>query len=53
MRSGGLGGEFAKQAREGGLKAALDWRDKELGMTYRTSREAEAARTTRGEGSDG
>ena len=31
------GDEFSRRAREEGLTAALDWRDKQLGMAYRTS----------------
>ncbi len=39
--------EFSKRSLEGGLKAALDWRDSTLGMSYRTSEKAAEARTKR------
>lgn len=40
--------EFSKRSLEGGLKAALDWRDSTLGMSYRTSEAATEARVKRG-----
>ena len=40
--------EFRKISLEKGLKAALDWRDKSFGISYRTSDGAEKARTSRG-----
>jgi enoyl-CoA hydratase len=30
------GDEFSRRAREDGLTAALNWRDQQLGMNYRT-----------------
>ena len=42
------GDEFSRISREQGLKAALDWRDKTKGLSYRTSETAAAARAARG-----
>ncbi len=39
--------EFGRISREQGLKAALDWRDRQLGMNYRTSDTAKALKTKR------
>lgn len=39
--------EFERISQEQGLKAALDWRDKTLGMEYRTSEQAETQRDAR------
>ena len=36
--------EFGRLSREKGLKAALDWRDAQLGMSYRTSVKAKKLR---------
>jgi enoyl-CoA hydratase len=33
------GAEFNRIAREQGLKAALDWRDRAMGISYRTARQ--------------
>lgn len=47
------GDTFAKTALEKGLKAALDWRDTTLGISYRTSDKATKQRDARTSGKNG